>query len=294
MLAILVSGALRNFTQIWPQNKAILDSLNLNYDVFIHTWSKNYDTHKSVIRDGNAHRLYLNFKKFKFANESYLVSEKELMSIEGIKEIKIDIFEEEDYIQEFNIDASTRNVLKQSQINSLAMYDGMKRVAGLVKPNIQKYSKFLRLRTDFLINVLSIDLIKKPGFTFFGPHTKTIYGEVSDQCFGGDIKPFFKSMYAFDTFTSHIKEHGWILEDNSCLYAERVFGLHLSLQKDFVASNLEMRFASEVGSIIRPATIKDLETNYLIFFGKLLKHNFSIIKQIGIQLLLDYKRKLMK
>jgi hypothetical protein len=294
MLAVLVSGALRNFSEIWPQNRAVLNSLNLDYDVFIHTWSENFDTPKSVIRDGNAHKIYINFRKLKYASERFTVSEKELMTIDGLREFKIDIFDEKKYIQDFNIDVSTGNIFKQSQINSLSMYDGMKRVANLVKPNIQKYSKFLRLRTDFLINALGIEQIKKPGFTFFGSPTVTNYGKVNDQCFGGDIDPFFKTMYVFDTYSSYLKQNGWILEDNSHLYAERVLGLHLSLQKEFKASNLQMRFTSEVGSIIRPKTIKDTDTKYIAFFGKLLKHNLSIIKQYGLKLILDCRRKLLK
>ena len=81
MFIIVISGAFRNLSETWPVNKKYFDAIGENYQVYVHTWSKNFGTPRNVHKDQNWRGFSVNLRPRKYKTENFDVTERLVKSV---------------------------------------------------------------------------------------------------------------------------------------------------------------------------------------------------------------------
>lgn len=295
MLAILVSGALRDFDTLWKTLRDELIANDLECSLFLHTWSRNYDTTRPLLRDGKANKFVgLKFDGYgTYISRPYPVTEDIIKSFYP-KSFKIESFELFSEATLSKLSSDFPRELSVNVVNSLGMYYGMSRVANLLREDSQfkAYTHFIRLRTDFKLPLPSIfEVMSSNKLMFYGKGAATDFGYISDQCFGGEIRNLV-AMDAFDTFIAYVKENGWYLPSRKVMYAETPLAFHL--RRKLELGDEQLIFRTEVGMLVRPLIAKPARSQLLIESVSVLRHNRLVLKQKFFFLLSHIKRKFTK
>lgn len=273
MLAVLISGSKRTFDEVWTQNQEILDSLSIDYRVFVSTWSRNFNTPRSVIRE-NAGSLpiwkpSLAFQKYEESHDIVNVESFNFvkhLSLVAVRDFQI--FEKE-YLQPL-LECYSGS-LYQNIRNSLAMYYGIYDVKELmvrVNDPLPKFTHFLRIRTDFRLDKsISREVLLPTRLSFIGRGVQTPFGKIADQCFAGPLS-LVGVCDAFLTYTDFISRNGFKIQNNHTLYAELVLGKHLRDTLNLTTE--DCLFHENLGELVRPVTVKNEEISIIdgirIFF----------------------------
>jgi hypothetical protein len=269
-LAVLISGPLRTFTDVWPKNLLILENLKIDFECFIHTWDKNYDTHKDIFESSNS-SFFWRWKPSKL--KKYDCDPKHILSSFHKKwNIKIEPLENAftDFPKLHLI--SEKNLIYK---NSIAMFYGMKEVAKLAISSGDTFSHYLRIRSDALLP----DRFKfnaSNDLVMYGGTVPILGSRVSDQCFGGDFIDTIKSMFVIDTLKNNVAHEGWF---NSKLalprYAENSMYEHLKEVK--LINKIRIAPKKSLVLVVRNTEVFDDETPYIRFYKACIKRNRIIL-----------------
>ena len=276
MFVIVISGSLRNLAETWPENKKFFDALGEPYEVFIHTWCSNYGTPRKVYKDRNWKGFVVDFRPRIYESHEIEVTQDLLHSIVPDARITIEEFDERLIVEQFKIPRRDETNLHQNFVNSVAMYQGISRgfrSALDAHPN-GVVSKYVRLRTDFVIT-RSFDFCGFSGDMFFaGPGVDPGYGYVSDQFFICSTPMAEIIAECESELTSRIKENGWGVESSTPFYGERILSYILREKRArFLFQNEPI-----VGEIKRPAIVHDSSARLLPYFFGLINFNLRVTK----------------
>lgn len=276
MIAILISGAVRNLSETWPENKKRLDLLNQPYEVFVHSWTKNFGTPRKVYKDLNSRSFLFNFREMRYEEEEIHVSHDYIKSIIPNAHIHLDVFEENRLISEFNLSKYTGHHLFRNLVNSVAMYQGISRVfTHALHFKGKTFSNYVRLRTDFLItsdfpsDSLSSDIY------FGGPGVEPGFGYVSDQFLvAGPLVA--EQLAAFEErLKMYVTQNGWDLDTDRPFYGERVLSKFLY----DIRNSIKILEGPVIGQIKRPAIAfaeKSFSFDYIV---EMFQYNFKILSK---------------
>lgn len=269
-LAVLISGSYRNFDEVWPLNKMRLDALQVEYEVFFHTWEKNPSLDFNVLDNIYNNRFYLSLftRRFKPFLES--INEKQISSKYNFKSVQVEKFDEVLISTEFNLGTRESDDLFQSQLNSCGMYLGIDSVYQELKSS-NSFTHFLRIRPDFMLNADSLNEIFKNDLVFFGQLLPTEEGPIGDQCYGGFLP---NSEFILDTITQLKRittDQTWNSPKPTVL-AENVIRLHLAPHR----SSLKLLFLNGSGAIARPTLIISDKPISWEGIRKIMFHNFQV------------------
>lgn len=271
-LAILISGSFRNFDEVWPANESLLDKLEIEYDVFFHTWKKNPPLGIDILGSIYNNKFYLSFFSKKFNPFLQSIDEEMISSKYNFESIQVEDFDEDSISVDFNLGTPESNNLFRSQLNSCGMYLGIDAVFKQLKSK-NSHTHFLRLRPDFMLEADSLQEIFKNDLVFFGQLLPTSEGPIGDQCYGG---PLSKSAFILETL-SQLKSitavEDWNKPQPSVL-AENVIRLQLAPFR----SSLKILYLDGCGGIARPSLV--LADKPLSFNGLqiIIKHNLFTLK----------------
>jgi hypothetical protein len=290
MIAILVSGAIRNFEELWPQNKVILDSLGLPYKVFIHTWTENYGTTRKVYSDVKRFGFHMTFKPQSYVEDNFQITTKKLNSIVPNSKVSVDNFNEANLIKLFSIPSRESTALYQNFVNSIAAFEGITRVCKLVASDsdYENFNHFLRIRTDFELtrdfNITSFDY----QIFFGGTGTDTDFGYVSDQFFIMDREVFEVISTACASIRQYVDTHGWQVKSATPFYGEKILAY---LLRD-VRLGKHIYTGQAVGKIRRPKTALDTKKSKLNYFIDVVNFNLYLFGSKLINLFSTLRRRI--
>ena len=283
MLAICISGALRNFGEVWPVNEKIFQETGIPFKIFMHTWTQDFSTTRKVHRDINWLELNKTLKPKKYKEFDGVVSFSKIKNIIPLSTLLLEDFTEDDICSEFQIPPKHKTQLYQGILNSTAMYVGMSKCFNMatIDPEFYKFTHFVRVRTDFLLKKSIPPEVFLSDLYFGGPGVAMETGYVSDQFFIMK-KDFISVICKLPKFiTNHVKENGWQSDSGYTFYAERILSASL---KNF---RLQHNIISEpiVGEIKRPQIVSNAELSQIFHLKGLFRHNLTVIKRQLIQLL---------
>lgn len=269
-LAVLISGSYRNFDEVWPLNKLRLDALQVEYEVFFHTWEKNPSLDFNVLDNIYNNRFYLSpfTRRFKPFCES--IDEEQISSKYNFKSVQVEKFDEVSISTEFNLGTRESNNIFQSQLNSCGMYLGIDSVYQELKSS-KSFTHFLRIRPDFTLDADSLNEIFKNDLVFFGQLLPTEEGPIGDQCYGGSLS---KSELILDTVSqlrSITANQTWNTPQPTVL-AENVIRQLLAPYR----KRLSILYLDGFGCIARPKLVLAEEPLCLSGLRAIVHHNKNV------------------
>lgn len=271
-LAVLVSGSFRNFNEVWPANMKALDKLQLEYEVFFHTWTDNPSPEIDVLDSIFYNRLYLSIFNKEFKPFIPTISKQQILNDFNFRDVKVRDFDEKSIATEFNLGTPETNPLFRPQLNSCGMYLGIDSIYQSVNLS-NSFTHFLRLRPDFLLDANSLGKIFTNDLVFFGQLLPTPEGPIGDQCYGGLLS---KSEFILNTLAQLKVITGaetWNKPQPAVL-AENVIRQHLAPHRN----SLKICYLSGHGAIARPRL--KLADHALSLKGliRILLHNFTVVR----------------
>ncbi len=269
-LAVLISGRYRNFDETWPANKVILDSLKIPYEIFFHTWSENPNTNLDFLKTEYANRFYFSFYAKKYSDFNKKMITNKIERDFSFRSVQISEFKETKIAKEFNLGNSNTNKLYRVQLNSCGMYLGIDAtIREMLKDST--YTHFLRLRTDFILDISTIRALFDFDLAFYGQLLPAAEGPVGDQCYGGSLVTARFMLETLPTLKKITSGQDWNLRDPVAL-GENIIRITL---KHFRGS-VRIGYFNGSGLIERPKIIKDLDVNKTKFFCRVLRHNVNV------------------
>jgi hypothetical protein len=270
-LAILISGSYRNFDEVWPLNKTMLDILDVEYEVFFQTWRRNPSLDFNVLDNIYKNKFYFSPFTKEFSPFLESIEKQEIQTKYNFKSVQVQEFDETSISVEFNLGTPESNQLYRSQLNSCGMYLGIDSVFQQLKLS-NSFTHFLRLRPDFMLDADALKEIFNNDLVFFGQLLPTEEGPIGDQCYGGLLS---KSEFILDTMSqlrSMTAIRAWNIPQPTVL-AENVIRLHLAPHR----STLRIMFFDGKGQIARPSLM--LAERPLSFDGlrKISLHNLQVL-----------------
>jgi hypothetical protein len=273
MIAVLISGAVRNLEDTWPENKRYFDLLGQPYEVFVHSWSRNFGTPRKVYKDHVKFGYALNFRELRYIDKEIEVSEGYIKSIIPESSVQIQNFNEDEIIPKFGLSAHVNHRLFPNLLNSVAMYQGISRVFSSARGTGScKYSNFIRLRTDFLLSTeIPLESLKSDLY-FGGPGVDPGYGFVSDQFLVVGPEIASKLACCEQQLLDYVMQNGWGLDVTSPFYGERILSKLLSeirLDKDVMVGPV-------VGAIKRPVAVPVTGSFSATYLYELFQFNLKV------------------
>jgi hypothetical protein len=276
MLAILISGSIRNFAELWPNNKLILDALDIKYKIFLHTWTENHGTTRNVYRDTNQNGFSFSIKPKVYQENKFVVNANYLRSIVPEAVITLDRFDENELQNIYNIPSKKLTPQYQNIVNSIAMYEGIARVSKMVRADLDfdKFERFLRLRTDFEIFPYFNNSAFSYEIFFGGPGVITNSGFISDQFFCIDKEVFSYLEAGTVKIKEFVDKNGWMIESSQPFYAERML--------EYILHNLvstkKIYTGPVMGRIRRPLIVLDENKSRSAHLKDIIFYNNGIAK----------------
>lgn len=275
MFSIIISGAFRNFAETWPENKKFFDQTGEPYLVFVHTWRENYGTPRKVYKDRNWKGFSFDFLPRKYKNETFEVNEELVKSVIPEATVIIEDFYPDLVVEQYKLPPKSQTDLHQNFLNSVAMYQGISRSfkLALQEAELNSCTKFVRLRTDYVIdgsvNVLGFD----KDIYFAGPGVDPGFGYVSDQFFICS-KPVAEIVSQCESsLLSYVTNEGWDESTRTPFYGERILSYVL---KDCLKFGL-VQSAPVIGKIKRPNITKDDDIRIFGYLLVLISHNLRVL-----------------
>ena len=270
-LAVLISGSYRNFDETWHANKIILDSLKIPYEIFFHTWSENPNINLDFLKTEYANRFYFSFYAKKYSDFNKSILTKKIERDFPFRSVQVSDFEEVKIAKKFYLGNSSTNELYRVHLNSCGMYLGIDAVISEMSKD-STYTHFLRLRTDFILEISTIRAIFDFDLAFYGQLLPAAEGPVGDQCYGGSLDTASFMLGTLPTLQKITSGQDWNLRDPVAL-GENIIRITL---KPFRQS-VRIGFFNGSGRIERPKIIKDLNVNKTKFFCRVLRHNVNVL-----------------
>ena len=268
--AVLISGSLRSFQLTWTDNLKILSKTLNEFDVYFHTWSKNFETFKPYLEAKYPNKFHWSLIPKRFVPEVNV----DLNDFFGKRDGLIKVHQEDFdiFLESFpplNLDKSLYDY--QSFLNSYAMYYGMQNVAEQAINSKVEYSNFLRVRADFQLN-RNFHLNEDLDFVFCAGGVYIDGFFVSDQCFYGKFSNIERCMFGFDFLQLKVKESGWIdPRNNRKLRSENVLFEHMKFSG---LIELAVRLPSKMwGEINRGRETRDYDLTFWQNQLSLFRHN---------------------
>ncbi len=289
-LAVLISGSLRTFSSAWPHNERILSSLDIDYDVYLHTWAENFGTHRNVAKAKAPRRLFWRWLPTKF--EPPLPYHPQDFISPGLNtQILVENLPDiaKDFLRYSEI-SSSKNALRFK--NSCAMYLGMEKVARMALDSRNSYSHFLRLRPDFLLNPkFSIDTTQ--GIVMCGDGVNLAGHHISDQCFYAPWSQINPIMFNFLNLRKTVADRGWFNEDYGySRKAEFVFFENLISNNLISCTHAVPR--RKFGKILRDIETRDYDVSLRSHYKGLIVHNGLVIRKLSKLAFADMRRRVGK
>ena len=271
-LAVLLSGSYRNIEDVWPANKKLLDSLNVPYDVYFHTWSQNQSLDINVLDVKYQNRFYFSFFPKVYRSFPQKISEKDVRDIFGFFSIQVEEFEEDQIAARFKLGNREINQLFQSQLNSCGMYLGIdSAVREMLKTS--EYSHFLRIRPDFKIDSKTLMDLFNYDLVFFGQLLPTDEGLIGDQCYGGDLSKSAFILRTLEKLREITQSPDWDVTTPVVL-AENVIRLALKPHRN----RTKLKFHDGSGTIQRPTAKIAIHRFGIHFLVSVAQHNAGVLK----------------
>jgi hypothetical protein len=287
-IAVLVSGSLRTFDHTWPKNEKVLRSLGVDFDFYMHTWEQNLGTYHAVAKGVAPKSFFWRWHPTKFREpENY----DPRIYVNSFVESKFQIADFELSVGELAglSHVKTRGDF-QSYLNSSAMYLGMERVAELALNSGVKYTHFLRIRSDFLLNrrfqIPDLDLI-----TMFGDGVLINGTFISDQCFFAPIELIKETMFNYTFLTRKIESEGWFANQHR-VFRKAEFVLYENLYDSRLLNRIQKVRKRRFGKIVREVEIRDPSIKLSTHYRGLLNHNKIVVLKVAISNLAKLSRKL--
>jgi hypothetical protein len=271
-LAVLISGPLRTFADVWPKNLSILEELNLSYKCFMHTWDKNFDTFKNIFESNNTN-FFWRWSPKKLKNFDGQPSQ--IISSLG-ENWKVKIESMENAYSNF---PKIQMISKQNQVylNSIAMYHGMKEVAQLAISSKDKFTHYLRIRSDSSLPK-HFAFADSRNLIMYGSTVSIFGSRVSDQCFSGGFQETLSSMFVIDTLRRNVERDGWInFESGLPRYAENSMYEHLN--EIGLLNQIKVTPRKNTVLVIRNAEVKDDSISHLNFYKACIRKNQQVLKK---------------
>lgn len=285
-VAILISGPLRTFPSVWPQNHKILGQLNLDLHFFLHTWDKNYDTHKKLMSGANTKLFWKFWKPVEFSQNPPELIDKSKFNYANWK-IQIENFDKfKSSIEEFlPRDQKSGN---EKFYNTLSMYYGMQQVAKMLLEGKNSFDFFLRIRPDFLLpNNFMID--KNAFLKMYGEGVSIKGSLISDQCFSGSLPDSIEAMFAYKMLTQKIVLEGWTnVKENLSRTGENVLFEHLT-ELNFLNRLVSKRFEKKGILIRQQSFVQVYDKKIFAFIKEVIIYNRNIIYKRIIRFGADLK-----
>ncbi len=245
-LAVLISGSYRNFDETWKINQEILNNLDFPYEVFFHTWDTNPSMTSCVLETLYQNKFVFFLRKPFFSKFPEVDSKEVIIKKFSFYHVSVDKFHRESVCREFNLDASPTNFLLNSQINSCGMYLGIEKLREALSEQ-DTFTHYLRVRTDFILDVSETHKIFDHDLVLFGQLLPTDEGLVGDQCFGGNLLRSGKTLSAYKTLKELTNSQDWFVN------RVRVLGEDIVRQTlKPLRQNLDIVFLDGSGLIKRP------------------------------------------
>jgi len=276
MLAILISGSIRNFAELWPKNKLVLDALNVKYKIFLHTWTDNYGTTRKVHKDFNKNGFSFSIRPKVYHENKFVVNINYLRSIIPEAMITLDKFDENELQNIYNIPPKKSNPIYQNIVNSIAMHEGIARVSKMVKNDLDfdNFERFLRLRTDFEIFPDFNNSAFLYEIFFGGPGANTDSGFISDQFFCMDKEVFSCLEAGTVRIREFVEKNGWMLKSGKPFYGERMLGYILHN----LVSTKRIYTGPPIGRIRRPVVVFDENKSRTAHIKDMFLYNNKVMK----------------
>lgn len=271
-LAVLISGSFRNFDEVWEKNKAVIEKLDVPYEVFFHTWAENSDLTVDVLDAEFKNKFYFSIYPKKYLPFKKEISEDYISENYLFSRVWVEPFPEKYLSETFNLGTPNDNVRYRALLNSTAMYYGINKCGTeLLKSN--DFTHYLRLRTDFVLDPSGISEIFQCDLTFFGQLLPTPVGPIGDQCFGGVISKTSHILNLQHTLEEITRDQAWDISKPMVL-AEDVIRRRL----DPFRADWRIQYFEGRGQIKRPDMF-DLPFS-LQEFLKICKHNLGIFRLV--------------
>jgi hypothetical protein len=277
MLAICISGALRNFEEVWPTNEKIFRETGIPFKIFMHTWTQDFSTTRRVHRDINWHGFTMALKPKKYKEYGGTVLFSKIKDVIPLSTLSMEDFNEDEICSEFKIPHRDKTQLYQSLLNSTAMYIGMSKCFNMatIDPEFHKFTHFARVRTDFLLKKSIPAEVFLSDLYFGGPGVETRTGYVSDQFFIMK-KHFIPVVCELPRFIkNHVIDNGWQLDSMNTFYAERI----LSAAFQNSRSQCDIVIEPIIGEIKRPVILSNAEMSQIFHLKDMFRHNLIIAKR---------------
>jgi len=272
-LAVLLSGSYRNIEDVWPRNKKILDSLNIPYDVYFHTWAQNPSLTSSVLDLEYQNKFYFSIFPKVYRSFPQEISENYVRDKFEFFSIQVKDFQEDQFASRFNLGTRMNNQLFQSQLNSCGMYLGIDSCARKMFRNA-KYSHFLRIRPDFELDLNTLTKLFNCDLVFFGQLLPTDEGLIGDQCYGGELRKSEFILRTLEKLNEITNSPEWNVASPVVL-AENVIRAALKPYRNLI----KLEFFDGSGSIRRPTIQIAIHKFGFPFLFSVTKHNSEVFRK---------------
>jgi len=272
-LALLLSGSYRNIEDVWPRNKKILDSLNIPYDVYFHTWAQNPSLITNVLDLEYQNKFYFSIFPKIYRSFPQEISENYVRYKFDFFSIQVREFQEDQIASRFNLGTRMNNPLYQSQLNSCGMYLGIDSCAREMFRN-PSYSHFLRIRPDFELDLNTLTNLFNCDLVFFGQLLPTDEGLIGDQCYGGELRKSEFILRTLEKLSEITNSPEWDVATPVVL-AENVIRTALKPYRNLI----KLDFFDGSGSIQRPMTQITVHKFGFPFLFSVTKHNSEVFRK---------------
>jgi hypothetical protein len=283
-LAVLISGSYRNFDSAWKVNEAILNKLEIPYEVFLHTWDANPNLDLNILESEFNNKIYPYFFQKHYQSFENCISKEALENKFKFRYIQVDKFPKKLLSEKYKLGDSDINLRYHTLLNSCAMYFGIDVCRNeMLQDN--SFSHFLRIRPDFILDGGTFSELFKNDLTFFGQLLPTDDGLIGDQCFGGLVASAGEVLDLMETLNEITNSPVWDITKPMVLAEEVIKRRVLPLR-----SVLNVAYFQGSGTIVRP-TLQG--RNFSIkFILKVIAHNTKVLLGLKNRFLARIRRSL--
>ncbi len=249
------------------------------FEVFFHTWRRNpnlgHDPISTIYRS-RIQKIPLVLKFAPFEHTEILESS---IAKLGIRNFRIDEFNEENLARRFNLKKKSENPLYSKQLASCGMWSGLDETKQMFESYLalkhDRFTHFLRMRPDFSIRKNLSNAFRDSDVFFGGQLLEVSEGKIGDQFYGGRLD---RSGFILDTMkklTEITSTDKWIAGEQASL-AEDVIRKLIHPFRD----TLNIKFLGpEFGELTRPKTQVDWSSCTPRRLLGIQKHNFKVLRR---------------
>lgn len=290
-VAVMISGQLRTFRDVWPRNLEKLSLPGVDVEVYIDTWAE-YGSTEKTLRGYRGNILGKSFDPFTYSWESkgsFDLDEVQSVIPNADAYIWGNNFEEilSGHTQLRALKRELDPVHHRAFVGTAAMYYLLEKSFERALMGPVTYDYFLRIRPDWVLrrNILPELIEREKDLVFFDSKVEDKafgWGYVTDVCFGGNLESMRLASGSFSSWVSKVAREGWKRYSQAhpahdhLLLAESVLSFQL---RNFRKLKRVVVAEANAGYILREG--RDVQSRRNVGVAGLLENTLDLFKRRG-------------